>query len=125
MDAPTDTAEAIEAAQLALRELQTDLEIRVAEARELLARAADELRRARAEARKSGIEYFTEAEFAAKLKVSEITLKRARLAGEMPSLRIRGCVRYTSEHLSLAAEKFARPRPRKHDVAARDSEGPD
>lgn len=110
MDAPTDTIDAIEAAQLSLRELQTDLEIKIADARLLLARAADELRCARSEAAKSSLEYFTEREFADRLKVSEGTVQRLRLDGGLPYVRLRGCVRYTSEHLALAAERFAQPK---------------
>lgn len=105
------TEEKIEAAQAGLIELESMLGQRVAEARGLLTLAADELRRAKAEAARSHLEYFTEAEFAARLRVSEDTIQRLRLKGEMPHVKLAGCVRYTSEHLAEVAAKFRWPKP--------------
>ena len=102
----------IEAAQAELVELQIQLEQMIARSRGILLLAADEVRQANTLVAKSQIEFFTENEFAELLKLSPVTVARARRRGRMPYVKIEGSIRYTTEHLSIAAELFDSRRPR-------------
>lgn len=71
---------------------------------------------ATAESQQTNQEIFTEAEAAQLLKVSRITLQRARLRGEIAFCRIGGCrVIYTRKHLEdyLAQQERVAYKPRR------------
>lgn len=104
--------EQIETAQAELLELQSQLEQVIARTRGVLLLAADEARQAQQQAAKAQLEFFTEEEFAARLKLSPVTVARARRKGLMPCVMIMGSIRYTTDHLSIAAELFDSRRPR-------------
>ncbi len=74
--------------------------------RALLGEIEEELRILRRQVDQKQIEFFTEREFAAKLKVGEDTIARMRRDGELDPLRLRGLVRYSSLQLERAHEIF-------------------
>jgi uncharacterized protein (DUF3084 family) len=106
MDSPLETTRAD------LLKLEGELAQLLTRARYDLEAAEDELRQARKEAAKAQLEFFTEEEFAARLKISAVSLARARRKGLMPCIRLMGSIRYTTEHLVIAAELFDSRRPR-------------
>jgi ribosomal protein S13 len=74
--------------------------------RALLGEIEEELRTLRREVTQKQIEFFTEKEFAAKLRVSHDVIANMRRDGELDPLRLRGLVRYSSLQLENAHEIF-------------------
>jgi|SRR6516162_10055816 hypothetical protein len=87
--------------------------------RGILTEIENELQTLRAQAEMNDPRIFSEEEFATWLGVSPSTLKRARLAGQIKPIMVRGAIRYSTWHQVHIHEIFA-PAPFK----ARKKPGP-
>lgn len=99
----------LEQFQFGLIEIEGQVGKLIGSARIALAEAQEEINQLRQKIDAAEIKFFTEAEFAEKLRVSAATIARLRKDGEIPHLLVRGCCVYTSDHLLIAAQRFERP----------------
>jgi len=79
----------------------------MASLRAALNEAEEENRQLRIEKARREIEIFTEREFAARLQVSDATLRRLRKRRQIEPIYVGGLVRYTSRHLEQLHEIFS------------------
>jgi excisionase family DNA binding protein len=92
-------------------ELEAHVAREMARARVMLAAASDAVARAEAEAtRRRELNFYTEDEAAAKMKISKDSLERLRKNHDLPHTRLGALVRYTDEQLIEAARILERPR---------------
>jgi copper oxidase (laccase) domain-containing protein len=101
--------EQLEARQAELLELEATLVRAIGAARYELQQAADELRRAKAEARRRQINIRTERQVADELQCSIETVARARKRYGVPHIAAGTHIRYTDEQFLLLIEALERP----------------
>lgn len=97
------TQDGLESALAELLEAQATNERALSSARYALINAMDERRRERAQSAAANPEFFTEKEFAERLKVSVDTVQRARQKGLITPVTVMGCIRYSSVQLAQVA----------------------
>jgi Helix-turn-helix domain len=96
----------VAAARRRVGEAEASMLLALASARAVLSEVEEENRELRREALKRETQFYTEAEFAALLKVSESTIARARKSGQLQPLRVGVQIRYSSLNVEQAEQIF-------------------
>ena len=111
----------IAAAQQRLAEAEASTLQALGHSRAALALVEEENRKLRREALDREMRFYTEGEFAQRLKVSKSTLQRLRLAHKLEYLLVGQQVRYSEVHIALALEVLTAKAKagRKHNVNGR------
>lgn len=104
---PSTSTERVAAARRQVLEAEAACAHALAAARNALSEMEEENQELRREALKRDTVFYTEAEFAALLKVSDSTIQRERKRGKLQPLLVGSQYRYTSEHIAQAHEIFA------------------
>ncbi|MDQ1610311.1 MAG: hypothetical protein QOG00_242 [Pyrinomonadaceae bacterium] len=105
----TTSEEQLEARQAELLELEATLARVIGATRYALQQAADEVRRSKAEARRTQIVIRTEQQVADLLQCSVDTVRRARQKHQVPHIAAGNLIRYTDEQLLTLVEAMERP----------------